>query len=31
MALYDPVDGVYRKVKKSYDPVEGTHRKVIKA
>ena len=31
MALYDPVDGVYRKVNKSYDPVEGTHRKVIKA
>ena len=31
MALYDPVDGVYRKVNKSYDPVSGTHRKVIKA
>lgn len=31
MALYDPLNGVYRKVTKSYDPVSGTHRKVIKA
>lgn len=31
MALYDPLNGVYRKVTKSYDPVEGTHRKVTKA
>ena len=31
MALYDPLNGVYRKVTKSYDPVEGTYRKVIKA
>ena len=31
MALYDPVDGVYRKVKKLYDPVDGVHRNVKKA
>ena len=31
MALYDPLNGVYRKVTKSYDPVEGTYRKVAKA
>lgn len=28
MALYDPVDGVYRKVAKKYDPVNGVYRKV---
>lgn len=28
MALYDPVDGVYRKVSKIYDPVDGVYRKV---
>ena len=26
MALYDPVDGVYRKVAKKYDPVDGVYR-----
>lgn len=31
MALYDPVNGVYRKVKKLYDPVDGIYRKVAKA
>ena len=31
MALYDPVDGVYRKVAKKYDPVDGIYRKVTKA
>ena len=31
MALYDPVDGVYRKVTKKYDPVDGVYRKVTKA
>lgn len=28
MALYDPVNGVYRKVSKKYDPVNGVYRKV---
>jgi hypothetical protein len=28
MALYDPVDGVYRKVAKKYDPVGGVYRNV---
>lgn len=28
MALYDPVDGVYRKVAKKYDPVDGIYRNV---
>lgn len=31
MALYDPVDGVYRKVAKKYDPVDGVYRNVTKA
>lgn len=31
MALYDPVNGVYRKVSKKYDPVDGVYRKVTKA
>ena len=31
MALYDPVNGVYRKVAKKYDPVDGVYRKVTKA
>lgn len=31
MALYDVVNGVYRKVAKKYDPVEGVYRKVKKA
>jgi hypothetical protein len=31
MALYDPVDGVYRKVAKMYDPVSGVYRNVTKA
>lgn len=31
MALYDVVDGIYRKVAKKYDPVEGVYRKVTKA
>jgi hypothetical protein len=31
MALYDVVNGVYRKVTKKYDPVEGVYRKVTKA
>lgn len=28
MALYDSVDGVYRKVSKKYDPVDGVYRNV---
>lgn len=28
MALYDPVNGVYRKVSNKYDPVDGVYRKV---
>lgn len=31
MALYDVLNGVYRKVSKKYDPVEGVYRKVTKA
>lgn len=31
MALYDPVNGVYRKVTKKYDPIDGVYRKVTKA
>lgn len=31
MALYDPVNGVYRKVSKKYDPVDGVYRNVTKA
>ena len=31
MALYDPVNGVYRKVTKRYDPIDGVYRKVTKA
>jgi hypothetical protein len=31
MALYDVVNGVYRKVSKKYDPVDGVYRKVKKA
>lgn len=31
MALYDPVNGVYRKVSKKYDPVNGVYRNVVAA
>jgi hypothetical protein len=31
MALYDVLNGVYRKVTKKYDPVNGVYRKVTKA
>lgn len=31
MALYDKVNGVYRKVEKKYDPVDGVYRNVTKA
>lgn len=31
MAIYDTVNGVYRKVTKKYDPVDGVYRNVTKA